>query len=50
MLIFAKETKIVEIIDNKRAYCDFLHAIKKTAFIFVEIYEFQLDVTSMSDR
>ena len=46
MLIFVKQTKIVEIIDNKRAYRDFLHAIEKIAFIFVEIYEFQLKIVT----
>ena len=37
-----KQTKIVEIIDSKRVYKNFLHLIEKIAFIFVEIYEFQL--------
>ena len=44
MLILAKQTKIAEIIDNKRAYRDFLHAIEEIASIFVEIYEFQLKI------
>ena len=42
MFTFVKQTKIVEIIDNKRVYKNFLHSIEKIAFIFVEIYEFQL--------
>ena len=46
MLTLVKQTKIVEIIDNKRAYRDFLHAIEKTALIFVEIYELQLNVVT----
>ena len=44
MLIFVKQTKIVEIINNKRAYRDFLYVIDKIAFIFVEIYQFQLKI------
>ena len=44
MLTFVKQTKIVEIIDSKRAYRNFLHVIEKTTFIFVEIYEFQIKV------
>ena len=40
MLTLVKQTKIVEIIDSKRAYRDFLHAIDKIAFIFVEVYQF----------
>ena len=44
MLIFVKQTKIVEIINNKREYRDFLHVIDKIAFIFVEIYQFQLKI------
>ena len=46
MLTFAKQTKIVEIIDSKRAYRDFLHAIEKIAFIFVEVYELQLEIVT----
>ena len=46
MLIFAKQTKIVKIIDNKRTYRDFLYAIEKIAFIFVEMYEFQLKIVT----
>ena len=46
MLIFVKQTKIVEIIDNKRAYRDFLHAINKIAFIFVKIHLFQLKIVT----
>ena len=46
MLTFVKQTKIVEIIDNKRAYRDFLHAIEKIALIFVEMYEFQLKIVA----
>ena len=42
MFTFVKQTKIVEIIDNKRVYKNFLHSIEKIAFIFVEIYELQL--------
>ena len=46
MLIFVKQTKIVEIIDSKRAYRDFLHAIDKIAFIFAKVYEFQLEIVT----
>ena len=46
MLIFVKQTKIIKIIDNKRAYRDFLHAIDKIVFIFVEIYQFQLNIVT----
>ena len=42
MFTLVKQTKIVEIIDNKRVYKNFLHSIEKIVFIFVEIYEFQL--------
>ena len=44
MFTLAKQAEIVEVIDSKCAYRDFLHAIEKTAFIFVEVYEFQLKV------
>ena len=46
MLTFVKQTKIAEIIDNKRAYCDFLHAIDKIVFIFAEVYQFQLEIVT----
>ena len=46
MLSFVKQTKIAEIIDSKRAYRDFLHAIEKIAFIFVEVYELQLKIVT----
>ena len=46
MLIFVKQTKIVEIIDSKRAYRDFLHAIEEIALIFVEMYELQLEIVA----
>ena len=46
MLTLVKQTKIVEIIDNKRAYRDFLHAIDKIAFIFVEVYQLQLEIVA----
>ena len=46
MLTFAKQTKIAEIIDNKRAYRDFLHAIDKIAFIFAEVYQLQLEIVA----
>ena len=46
MLIFAKQTKIVEIIDSKRAYRDFLHAIEEIALTFVEVYELQLEIVA----
>ena len=46
MLTFVKQTKIVEIINSKRAYRDFLHAIDKIASIFVEVYEFQLEIVT----
>ena len=46
MLTLAKQTKIVEIIDSKRAYRDFLHAIDKIASIFVEVYELQLEIVT----
>ena len=42
MFTLIKQTKIVEIIDNKRVYKNFLHSIEKIAFIFVEVYELQL--------
>ena len=42
MFTLVKQTKIVEVIDSKRVYKNFLHLIEKIAFIFVEIYEFQL--------
>ena len=42
MFTLVKQTKIVEIIDNKRVYKNFLHSIEKIAFIFIEVYEFQL--------
>ena len=42
MFTLVKQTKIVEIINNKRVYKNFLHSIEKIAFIFVEIYELQL--------
>ena len=42
MLTLVKQTKIAEVINNKRAYRDFLHAIEKTAFTFAKIYELQL--------
>ena len=35
-----KRAKIVEIINNKRVYRNFLYTIKKIAFIFVKIYKF----------
>ena len=44
MLTLAKQAEIVEVINNKRAYRDFLHAIEKTTFIFVEMYKLQLKV------
>ena len=44
MLTLVKQVKIAEIIDNKRAYRNFLHAIKKIVSIFVEVYELQLEV------
>ena len=50
MLSFVKQTKIVEIIDNKRAYRDFLHAIDKIASIFVEVYELQLEIVTTSGK
>ena len=40
MFTFVKQAKIVEIIDNKRAYQIFFYVIKKIASIFVEIYKF----------
>ena len=46
MLTLAKQTKIAEIIDSKRAYRDFLHAIEEIAFIFAEIYELQLEIVT----
>ena len=44
MFTFAKQAEIVEIINNKRTYRNFLHAIEKTTFIFVEMYKFQLKI------
>ena len=44
MFTLTKQTNIVEIIDNKRVYRNFFHVIEKIAFIFVEIYEFQLKI------
>ena len=46
MLTLVKQTKIAEIIDSKRAYRDFLHAIEKIALIVVEIYELQLKIVT----
>lgn len=43
MLTLAKQAKIAEVTDSKRAYRDFLHAIEKTAPTFAEVYELQLE-------
>ena len=42
MFTLVKQAKIVEVINSKRAYRNFLHVIEKIASIFVEVYEFQL--------
>ena len=44
MFTLIKQTKIAKIINSKRIYRDFLYAIKKIVFTFVEIYEFQLKI------
>ena len=44
MFIFVKQTKIVEIIDNKRVYQNFFYVIKKTTFTFVKIYKLTLKI------
>ena len=44
MFTFVKQTKIVEIIDNKRVYRNFFYVIKKTIFIFVKIYKLILKI------
>ena len=41
-----KKHKIVELIDSKRIYKIFFLTIKKTAFIFAEIHEFNLYKTT----
>ena len=46
MLTLAKQTKIAEIIDSKRVYRDFLHAIDKIASIFAEVQLFQLNTVT----
>ena len=43
MLTLAKQARIAEVTDSKRAYRDFLHAIEKTAPTFAEVYELQLE-------
>ena len=43
MLTLAKQARIAEVIDSKRAYRDFLHAIEKTAPTFAEVQELQLE-------
>ena len=40
MYIFDVKTKIIECINNKRVYRDFLLKIKKLTFIFVEMRQF----------
>ena len=46
MLTLVKQAKIAEIIDSKRVYRDFLHAIDKIASIFAEVQLFQLDTVT----
>ncbi|KAG6995781.1 hypothetical protein G7Y79_00042g078860 [Physcia stellaris] len=43
MLALAKQAKIAEVTDSKRAYRDFLQAIDKTASTFAEVYLLQQD-------
>ena len=44
MFTFVKQTKIVEIIDNKRVYQNFFYVIKKSTFIFVKICKLILKI------
>ena len=46
MLTLAKQAKIAEVTDSKRAYRDFLHSIEKTAPTFAEVYELQLETVT----
>ncbi|KAG7007910.1 hypothetical protein G7Y79_00008g025480 [Physcia stellaris] len=46
MLALAKQTKIAEVTDSKRAYRDFLHAIDKIAPTFAEVQLLQLDTVT----
>lgn len=43
MYTLKKTANIAEIINSKRVYRDFLHAIKKQFNIFVEIYKLQMN-------
>lgn len=44
MLTRVKQVKIVKITNNERAYRNFFHVIEKIDFIFVRIYEFQIEI------
>ena len=50
MFTLIKHAKIVEITNNKRAYKNFLHAIEKIAFIFVEVQKLQLKIISNYEK
>lgn len=43
MYTLGKVANIAEVVDSKRAYRDFLHAIEKQSSTFAEIYELQMD-------
>lgn len=45
MYTLGKEYKIAELVDGKRAYRDFLHAIEKIAPTFAEMHEIVMDST-----